>query len=226
LRHLFAAWLWVLLLPEPANAQSSLTAELTDRGKIDLSFDFLGSVARRQAGGFEWCLPAVAFGATDRLEVGAALSVTAPSSQDDPRELLSYARWKWLDAGGRTAVVGGAWRVPVSNRVEPDAYGVVTATFSQEFGTERPAILTVGGYALVGRRTPGDTRRGVTLGWDQAISSRWSWSIEWTSGDNWYGYASSGVTFSTASQWVTAGYCVGNQSTANHGPCLSFGRTF
>jgi hypothetical protein len=171
-------------------------------------------------------MPAVTFGATDRLELGAAASVTVPASAETPRELLAHARFKWLDTGSRFAVVSGAWHQPMSHRSGADAYGVVVATVSQAVAAKRSATLSAGIYTLVGRQAPDESRLGMIFGWDQALSSRWSFSLEWTTGNNWYGYLSSSLTFATDSQWMTAGYCVGNQSVANHGPCVSFGRTF
>jgi hypothetical protein len=214
-------------LPHVAHAQSSLTSELTEKGKVDVTFDFLGSVARRQAGGFEWYLPAVSFGMTDSLEIAGAVSTMVPPTPDEPREAIPQLRWRWLETSHRqTAVVGAAWHAPFSNHVDAEQYGLVTFLMTQTVGDHRPITISGGVYALVGRRAFDDTRRGVTLGWDHALSERWSYSVEWVSGHNWYGYLSPGVTFSSGTHWITAGYCVGNQRSANHGPCFSAGRTF
>src|SRR5262245_2517511 len=88
---LFSAFFCVFL-PQVASAQASLTEELADTKKLDVSFDFLGSVARRQAGGFEWYLPSVKFGVTEGLEIGGSLSTVVPRSSDDPREVIPHAR--------------------------------------------------------------------------------------------------------------------------------------
>jgi hypothetical protein len=214
-----------LLVPVPVRAQSSFVAELTEAGHVDLSIDFLGSVARRDAGGFEWYLPSVTFGVSDRLDIGGALSVTAPFASE-PREAIPYARWQWLDtARGQTALFGAAAHLPLT-RDDAAPYGAVFGTFAQTLGERRPATITVGAYSLAGRTGGGETRSGLVLGWDQTFASRWSASVEWTSGTNWYGYFSSGLTFSRDAAWVTAGYCLGNDRAANHGPCVSAGQTF
>jgi hypothetical protein len=216
-----------LVFPTRASAQSSMTEELTEARKLDVSFDFLGSVARRKAGGFEWYLPSASFGVTDRLEIGGSMSTLVPKTAEEPNELIPHARWQWLETSkGQTAVIGGDWHFPLSNRGEADGYGLIDVTTSQTFGERRPVTISGGLYALVGRRMPDETRRGVILSWDQTVSKRWSYSVEWTSGNNWYGYMSAGLTFSSGAAWIFGGYCVGNQMSANHGPCVSAGRTF
>jgi len=216
-----------LLAPAVASAQSSMTEELTEARKLDVSFDFLGSVARRKAGGFEWYLQSASFGVTDRLEVGGSLSTMVPRSSEDPRELIPHARWRWLETSrGQSGLIGGDWHVPLTNRDEAKGYGLVDMTFSQSFGERRPLTISGGAYSLVGRQMQDETRRGVILAWDQTLSERWSYSVEWISGNNWYGYTSSGLTFTSGAHWVFGGYCVGNQRSANHGPCVSAGRTF
>ena len=155
-----------LLVPGAAFGQSSLTTELTEERKLDLTFDFLGSIARRDAGGFEWYLPAVAFGVTDRLEVGGALSVITPTTSLEPQEFVPSVRWRWLETKpGQAAVIGGAWHIPTPGRDRASAYGIVDLAFSQRFASEHVATAGVGIYALVDRRNLGETRRGVTLSW-------------------------------------------------------------
>lgn len=214
-------------LPARANAQSSLTDELTEPGKIDVSFDFLGSVARRRAGGFEWYLPGVSFGFKGGLEIGGAVSTMVPPTADEPREAIPHARWQWLETSRhQTAVIGAAWHAPLSNRSDAEHYGLIDLIVSQPLGQREATTVSAGVYTLVGRRRFDDTRHGVILGWDHTLSQRWSYSVEWTSGNNWYGYLSPSVTLTSGSHWMTAGYCIGNQPSANHGPCISAGRTF
>jgi hypothetical protein len=209
--------------PTSAAAQSVFTTELSEAGAVDVSFEFLGSIARRHAGGFEWYLPTVAVGVSDQFELGAAFSSQTPRSADEPRLVIPYGRWRPLAGDTRAVAVGVVYHTPVSNRDEARGYGLVDVSVSQVFGG---ATVTAGAYSLFGTGRAGDTRRGIALGWDQSISARWSYAIDWVSGDNWYGYLSTGVTYATDRQWITAGYCVGNSPAANHGPCLSAGRTF
>lgn len=220
--------LLALGVPTVARAQTSVTGELTAAGTVDVSFDFLGSLARRSAGGFEWYLPAIAVGLRDHLEVGAGLSHLVPRSADEPQELVPAVRWQWLETRHRsTATVGAAWHVPNLRRTSHDAYGIVHATFAQQLFQGRPATLEVGGYALVDRASSsGDTRRGLIAEWDQTLSPHWSYALDWMSGNNWYGYFSITMTRSTDTYWMSAGYCVGNQPAHNHGPCVSVGRSF
>jgi len=214
-------------LPRIASAQSSLTDELTEKGKVDVSFDFLGSVARRQAGGFEWYLPGVTFGLKKDLEVGGAVSTMVPPTADEPREFVPHARWQFLETShGQVAIIGAALHAPLSNRDEAENYGLANVVVRQTIGAREATTISAGVYALIGHRRFDDTKRGVVLALDRTVSERWSYSIEWISGNNWYGYLSPSVTFTSGSQWISAGYCVGNQITANHGPCVSAGRTF
>lgn len=71
-----------------------------------------------------------------------------------------------------------------------------------------------------------ETQQGVSLSWDQTVTDRRSVSVEWVSGNNWYGYLSPGVTYAWGQQRLFAGYCIGANREANHGPCVSAGRSF
>jgi hypothetical protein len=224
---LVAALLASALLPHTAHAQTTMSTELTGAGSLDLSVEFMGSVARRASGGFEWYLTDLTFGVTPRLEVGAGWSALVPTSSGEPHEVVPHAKLTLFDGAATSVVAGGAWHAPVSNRHDARGYGWLYLVGSRTFDVRRPITLSAGVYEIVRRdATFGDTLRGVSLGWDHAITDRWSYSVEWISGSNWYGYLSPSVTFMTGPHWFTAGYCVGNDRTANHGPCFSAGRTF
>jgi hypothetical protein len=210
----------------PARAQS-LSTETALSGTIDASFDFLASTARRRGGGFEWYLPGVTVGLPRRSEAGVSWSGLAPASPDEPRELIPHAKWRFLEReNGLSAAVGVDWHLPTAAPRGPAAYGLVFVALSHPVTASGSATVYGGVYRLVQRGESADTRRGIWLGWDHTLSSRWSYSIEWVTGNNWYGYFTPQVTFANGPQWVSAGYCVGNSVHANHGPCVSVGRTF
>lgn len=211
----------------PAAGQSSVTTEVSDPKHLDLSFDFLGSAARRSAGGFEWYLPDATVGLPRGSEVGLSWSSTVPRSAAEPFEFVPHAKLRVLgqpDASFAVAV-GGEWHLPVTNRPDANRYGFVYVAASKAFES-RPITITGGVYSLVHRTFDEDTRHGISFSYEQDLSDRWSLSSEWVSGDNWYGYLSSGVTLTTGRQWFYWGYCVGNSPAANHGPCVSAGRSF
>ena len=215
------------LLPRPAAAQTTMSTELTSPGSLDLSMEFLGSTARRAFGGFEWYLTDVTFGVTPRLEIGAGWSALVPATSEEPHELIPHAKFALVNGDASRIVAGGAWHTPVTNRRESRGYGWLYLVASHTFDRGTPVTISAGAYEIVRRDASiGDTLRGVSLGWDHTITDRWSYSIEWISGSNWYGYLSPSITFVSGPNWFTGGYCVGNDRSANHGPCFSAGRTF
>jgi hypothetical protein len=214
------------MVPATAAAQTTLSTELSAPGTLDLSVEFLGSTARRASGGFEWYLTDLTFGVTPRFEVGAGWSALIPTSSEEPHEIIPHAKYRVVDRDTSALVVGGAWHAPVSNRGESRGYGWLYLAASHTFEA-KPITLSAGVYELVRREASiGDTRRGISLGYDHVLSDRWSYGVEWISGSNWYGYLSPSVTFISGANWFTGGYCIGNDRTANHGPCFSAGRTF
>ena len=215
------------LLSHPVQAQTTITTELTAAKTVDLSVEFMGSIARRAAGGFEWYLTDLTFGAAPRLEVGAGWSALVPGSAGEPHEIIPHAKFVAFQGESSSIAAGGAWHLPVSQRGESRGYGWTYIVGSRTIDTAHPMTLSAGAYALLRRdREIGDSARGLSLGFDQALSDRWSYSVEWISGSNWYGYLSPALTFSAGSHWFTGGYCIGNDRGANHGPCFSAGRTF
>ena len=217
----------VTVWPAEGAAQTTVSTELTGAKRVDLSVEFLGSMTRRQAGGFEWYLTDLTFGVTPRLEIGAGWSVLVPGSVGEPHEIIPHAKVRLFESETSAIALGGAWHAPVSNRDESTGYGWIYLAASRTWAVAHPITISAGVYELIRRDVAiGDTRRGVSLGWDQAMTDRWSYSIEWISGTNWYGYLSPAITFSAGPHWITGGYCVGNDRGTNHGPCLSAGRTF
>ena len=222
-----AAAVLVTVSPAGAHAQTTLSTEFTSPRSIDLSVEFMGSVARRASGGFEWYLTDLTFGVTPRLEVGVGWSALLPAAAGEPHEILPHAKFKVLETDSSAVAAGVAWHAPVTRRDEASGYGWIYVAASRTFGGSHPITISAGAYELVRRdELVGDTRRGVSLGFDQSVTDRWSYAVEWISGSNWYGYLSSGLTFASGPNWFTGGYCVGNDRGANHGPCFSAGRTF
>ena len=80
--RLSAVLVLVTAWPTLAAGQTTLSTELTAPRNVDVSVEFLGSVARRSAGGFEWYLTDLTFGVTPRLEIGAGWSALVPQSAD------------------------------------------------------------------------------------------------------------------------------------------------
>ena len=215
------------LVSHRAEAQTTISTELTAVRTLDVSVEFMGSIARRASGGFEWYLTDLTFGVTPRLEIGAGWSAVVPGSSGEPHEIIPHAKFIAFESASTTFAAGGAWHVPAPSRAESRGYGWAYVAVSRAIDSARPITLSAGAYALVRRdRSIGDSARGISLGWDQSLSDRWSYSLEWISGTNWYGYLSPGITFSSGAHWFTGGYCVGNDRSANHGPCFSAGRTF
>ncbi len=190
-----------------------------------MSFESLRSVDRHAAGGFEWYLPDVTAGLRSGVEAGVSWSVTVSGIPGPATEWLPHVKWRLFETKGVTIAAGASWHVPPP-APDADRYGLVYAVAGRELGGRRPASLTAGVYTLVDRERSTDTRRGVGLGWEQPIATRWSFDVDWMSGRNWYGYLTTGLTYSAGPQWLFGGYCFGNDVHANHGPCVSLGRSF
>ena len=219
-----AAAIAIVLAGPAALAQSSFSPEVTAPAHLDLSFDFLGSVERRAAGGFEWYFPDATVGLPGGVEAGIGWSSTMTSAGLS-REWIPGLKWRFLESHGVSLAAATEWHL-ASGGDNGSRYGVVYAAASREFGGRHPIAVNAGVYTLVDRVPAGDTRHGISLGFSQAVREKWAVEVDWTSGDNWYGYLASGLAFEAGRQSIFAGYCVGNDPRANHGPCVTTARTF
>ena len=213
------AVLGLLLGAVPGFGQTSFDAEVADPRRVELSFDFMGSVDRHAAGGFEWYLPDVAVGLGRGLQVGTAWSTTVSAAPGAHHEWHPHAKWRFVERDRFAIAAATAWHLPTGG--ESDPYGLFQVSASGTLDDGEALWVSAGLYRLV-RGVPDEgTRYGVALGFERALARGWALNADWVSGGNWYGYLSVGATYARGRQSVYGGYCVGNRPAANHGPCVT-----
>jgi hypothetical protein len=87
--------------------------------------------------------------------------------------------------------------------------------------------LTAGAYALVGSFADGTTKKGLLLGYEQPLNKKISLVLDWSTGNNDYGYvvAGAGITLSPKSV-LYVGYNIGNQGRGNNALGIYYGFSF
>lgn len=210
-------------------AQSTFDGDLTGPGHSQVALDMLSYVAPSASGGWVWFNPRVYHGFAHRLETGLGLSAYSHQVNGGPSYLQPSLKWRAFSDTVHhvTLSAGGQSLVAVQRGI--DSYGLAFVSVDKWLNHSEKAAgaVAVGSYTLVGRDVAStDARRGaIVSGWEAVGPVRVSGS--WLSGQNFYGYRTGSVTYTTASsRWFTVGYSVGNAAFHNAGPYFSTGRAF
>jgi hypothetical protein len=116
---------------------------------------------------------------------------------------------------------------PITRRRDGNTTGMVYVVGSKSFpGTHGPR-LTFGGYNLVGRFEDGTDKTGALAAYEQPVTKKFAFVMDWFSGKNDYGYLTvgTGITLSPK-QNIYAGYSFGNQGRGNNSLGVYYGYSF
>jgi hypothetical protein len=116
---------------------------------------------------------------------------------------------------------------PVTRRRDGKTSGMLYLVGSKTFPGPHGPRVTFGGYSLVGRFKDGTDKTGVLAGYEQPLNKKFSFVMDWFSGNNDVGYvtAGTGITLSPK-QNIYAGYSFGNQGRGNNSLGVYYGYTF
>lgn len=227
-RSLLMLFAIMLLNNNNAFAQSSST-DVLSKGQTYLEASFWTGLKRHDNGGSEMYGGRLARGIAKGVEVGVNGSGSDPNNPDFPVELQPNIKWNFYnnETNGVAAAGGAIAYLPLVRREGTDTFVMVYTNVSKRLQSLREPRLTVGGYLLTGRNRDFGTRRGLNLMYEQPITSRISFSAQWITGKNRFGYLTPGFTIITSKRsFLYAGYSIGNERQDNHGPYLSYGFTF
>ena len=202
-----------------AQGQSTLlnipTTDVVAAKKVYLEFDFLTNYAWQREGSFQNYIPRTVIGVGRNVEVGANVSFTHVSGEQSPIEVQPNIKWQvYSNEGKGTAIaVGCILYAPITHRAGTNTlaqcYSVASKQLPGRFGPR----FSGGGYALIHANEDEHTKAGALVGYEQPLSKRVSLLVDWSSGDNRFGYVSPGLSFVTSkSSSLTTGYTI-----ANHG---------
>jgi hypothetical protein len=166
-----------------------------------------------------------AYGLTKKVEIGLGASLSDPHDPEYPPEIQPSVKYKFYESEkyGVTAAGGVIGFIPVARRAGTDSFAYVYGNVSKDVEKLNGARFTVGAYALVGRSRDFGSRKGWNLMYEQPLAGRVSFSAQWVTGSNRFGYFTPGVNVTvTKKSSLYVGYSVGNYSSDNHGPYISY----
>jgi hypothetical protein len=232
---LLAAFLFALCLSHQrlATAQTTLlnvpsTDVVADR-KIYVEFDFLTNYARQRQPSSQTYIPRAVIGVAKNVEVGANVSFTHVTNEGTPMELQPNIKWQIYnnETNGIAVAVGCILYAPVTHRAGTDTLGQCYSVFSKQLPGRFGPRFTGGGYALIGASENERTKAGAVIGYEQPLMKRVSLIVDWSSGDNRFGYISSGLSILTSkNSALTTGYTTTNHGRGNNALFAYYGIQF
>lgn len=219
---LFLPVLLFILCPSghrTATAQSALmnvpSSDVVAPKKVYLEFDFLTNYAWQREGSFQNYIPRAVVGVGRNVEVGANVSYTHVSGESSPIEVQPNIKWQiYSNEGNKTAAaVGCILYAPVTHRAGTNTFGQCYTVASKQLSGRYGPTFTGGAYALIHANEDEPTKVGAIVGYEQPLFRKVSFLVDWSSGDNRFGYITPGLSFETSTNSsLQAGYTI-----ANHG---------
>src|SRR6266850_1191824 len=227
------AFLCCVLGQSTIDAQTTLmnvpSTDVVAARKIYLEMDFLTNYAWQRQGSFQNYIPRAVVGVGRNLEAGINVSYTRISDEvSQPLEVQPNIEWRFdsNESRGVAAAVGGVLYAPVTHRTGTKTLGQCYAVTSRKLNGKYAPRFTGGGYGLI---SAGDekTKAGAIVGYEQPLTEKILLIVDWFSGDNRFGYVSSGLSFTTSKKSaLTTGYAVANHGRGKHALFAYYGVQF
>jgi hypothetical protein len=208
----------ILLSSHIATAQSTIfnipSTDVVAKKKVYFEFDFLSHLAKHENGGFQSYVPRTVVGVAKGLEAGVNVAITDVGG---PKlvEIQPNIKWQFYsdEKSGVAATVGGIAYLPAKERAAfgNDNFVFLYSNVSKKLKSMNGARFTGGGYGLAGRSTGFGTRGGAMAGYEQPLTTKVSFVMDWFSGKNRYGLLTPGVSFVVGKNGLfNAGYSINN----------------
>lgn len=222
-----------LIAGAPARAQSTLmnvpSTDVVAPKKLYLEFDFITNYAWERDDHFENYIPRGVVGIGKNLEVGVNVSYTHVRGGGEPIEVQPNIKWQFHnnEERGTAGALGCILYAPVTHRTNTDTFGMCYTVFSKQVKGNYGPRFTGGTYGLVGRRDGEGTKIGAIVAYEQPLAEKLSFTVDWFSGRNRFGYISPGLTYDTTSDsFVSAGYSIANHGRGNNALFVYYGKQF
>jgi len=191
--------------------------------------DFITHLTSYEQGGYQLYGTRAVYGWRKRMEIGVNVYYTRSSDSPEPIVVEPNFKWQFYNDEGKglSAAAGVVVSLPASHRSAGNTSGFLYAVGSKKFKGEFGPRISTGAYVLAVHATPGTSKSGMLIGYEQPLNSRLSFITDWTSGKNDLGYLAAGVglTLSPKSS-LYLGYNVGNQGRGNNALGIYYGFTF
>lgn len=225
LAHISGCLLVLVAMSSAGFCQSAGTDTL-EKGRSYYEANFWTATQSHFNGGQQIYGGRVSYGLTNRIEIGVGASFSNPNDPEFPPEFQPSFKYKFYEneKHGVTIAGGAIAYIPFARRADTDTFVMTYGNLSKEVKKMNGARFTAGGYTLLGRSRDFGTRSGMNFMYEQPISEKVSFSTQWVTGKNRFGYVTPGLSFAvTKKSSLFLGYSIGNYDYDNHGPYASYG---
>jgi hypothetical protein len=205
------------------------TTDTVSEGQKYVEVNFWSGVQSHLNGGEQIYGGRFTYGLTKKVEIGINGSFSNPNDTEFPPEIQPNVKWKvYENEKRRIAVAGGVIAfVPIAKRAGTDSFAMVYGNVSKQVKQLKAARFTIGAYGLVGRNKDFGSKKGWNFNYEQPLTKKVSFSTQWVTGKNRFGYVTPGLGFALPKNSnLFIGYSVGNYDYDNHGPFLSYSFNF
>ena len=223
-----------LLSYQGASAQSAIvnmpSTDVVSTKKVYVEMDFITNYAwATRENRFANYLPRALIGAGHNIEVGVNLSYTHVPDGAQPLELQPNAKWQFYqnEAKGVAAAAGCIWFIPVRHRAGTDTLGQCYSVVSKQVSGNYGPRLTGGGYVLVGAGENERNKSGVIAAYEQPLTKKVQFIIDWASGENRLGYVAPAINITMPhNSSLSGGYSIANKGRGRNWVFLYYGTQF
>lgn len=224
---------WLILLAGFAvSAQSTIfnipSTDVMGEKRFYVEGDFIGHFDKWEKGGFQTFGYRTVYGVRKNLEVGVNFFYTR-NGRTSPKELQFNGKYKVYEKEKYGfAVSGGAqFFVPLNKSAGRRAFGMLYSNASKVIKRTGETRITGGFYTVVGAEKDFGAKNGAIVGIEQPIKGKLSFTADWYSGKNRFGYSSAGFSYSFAKrQFFQIGYNWGNSGRGNNALSAFYGFTY
>lgn len=221
-----------VLSSQTIQAQTTISnipaTDVLDPQTYYIEANFGGHFGKYADGGFQSYGLKALYGLRRNVEIGANFTYTKDGSIS-PVEVSPNIKWKaYNNEKYAVSVSGGAVAfIPVRDEKGARPTAMIYANASKNFDAAKGFRLTGGVYSIIGAKSVSGNRKGVMLGYEQTLIKKSSLFVDWTSGNNRFGYTAAGLSIPLSKKDVFyAGYNFGNTGRGNNWLSVSYGRFF
>jgi hypothetical protein len=222
----------LLIIGAGASAQSTIfnipSTEVMSPKKIYIEADFIAHFDKYSLGGFQTYGYRTVYGVNRKFEAGVNFFYTRNGSTS-PKEIQLNAKYQVYnnEKNGLAASVGGWTFTEVNRSSNRRTSGMVYVNGSKKFNRLNGLRVTAGVYQLLHTERDSGSKKGWIVGIEQPIIGKLSFAGDWFSGNNRFGYAAAGLSYTFGRRhYFLLGYNWGNTGRGNNGFSAFYGLTF
>lgn len=225
--------LLTLISISAVQAQSTIfnvpSTDVMGEKHILIEGDFITHFDKYENGGFQTYGYRMVYGVKRKFETGINFFYTRNGNKSSPKELQPNFKYKVYqnEKHGFAVSSGAQFFVPLNRGSGNKPFGMVYSNASKIIKRTGETRVTAGFYQTVGVSKDFGTKNGAIIGFEQPIKGKLSFTADWYSGKNRFGYSSAGLIYSFVKrQFVQVGYNFGNTGRGNNALSVFYGYTY